>query len=129
MAGDPLVRKKLEQAVALMREQGVDLWIAQLAQETWNHPDPLQSIVIGTSVVWPGAFLVAAAGATIALVAKGDVVYVERTGAYQRVEGYFTDLEPELRRVLEELEPRSIAVSYALSDHGADGITHGWFLK
>src|SRR5207302_1889704 len=86
-------------------------------------------LVVGTSVTWPSAFLLTAAGATIALVATGDVENVRRAGAYERVEGYVQDLEPELRRVLDELRPRSLAVSYALSDHAADGITHGWFLK
>ena len=129
MPADPLIRKKVEQAMKLMAEQGVDCWIAQLGQETWSHPDPVQALVVGTSVTWPSAFLLTAAGATIALVATGDVENVRRAGAYERVEGYVQDLEPELRRVLDELRPRSLAVSYALSDHAADGITHGWFLK
>ena len=120
---------KIDQAIALMREHGIECWIAQLGQETWLHPDPIQSLVVGTTVTWPSAFLITAAGATIALVGTGDVGNVRRTGVYERVEGYVRDLEPELRRVLEELAPESIAVSYAESDYGADGITHGWFLK
>jgi Xaa-Pro aminopeptidase len=120
---------KIDQAIALMREHRVECWIAQLGQETWLHPDPIQSLVVGTTVTWPSAFLITAGGATIALVGTGDVGNVRRTGAYERVEGYVRDLEPELRRVLEELAPESIAVSYAESDYGADGITHGWFLK
>src|SRR5437660_10356509 len=104
---------KIDQAMALMREHRVDCWIAQLGQETWLHPDPIQSLVVGTTVTWPSAFLITAAGATIALVGTGDVDNVRRTGAFERVEGYVRDLEPELRRVLEELAPESIAVSYA----------------
>lgn len=129
MAGDPLLRKKIDQAIGVMREHQVDCWIAQIGQETWVHPDPIQPLVIGTSVTWPSAFLIAADGRTVALVGTGDVGNVRQVGAYDRVEGYVQDLEPELRRVLDELNPNSIAVSYALSDYGADGITHGWFLK
>ena len=129
MTGDPLLRKKIDQAIGLMREHQVDCWIAQLGQETWVHPDPIQPMVIGTSITWPSAFLITADGRTVALVGTGDVGNVRQVGAYDRVEGYVRDLEPELRRVLDELNPNSIAISYALSDYGADGITHGWFLK
>ena len=55
MPADPLIRKKVEQAMKLMAEQGVDCWIAQLGQETWSHPDPVQALVVGTSVTWPWA--------------------------------------------------------------------------
>jgi Xaa-Pro aminopeptidase len=129
MPADPLLRQKVDQAIALMRERDVDCWIVQLGQETWSHPDPVQSLVVGTSVTWPSAFILTSSGASIALVATGDVRNVRQAGAYERVEGYVEDLGPELRRLLEELRPRSVAVSYAFSDHVADGITHGWFLK
>jgi Xaa-Pro aminopeptidase len=129
LVADPLLRKKIDQAIALLREQGVDCWIAQLGQETWLHPDPIQPLVVGTTVTWPSAFLITAAGQTIALVGTGDVGNVRSTAAYERVEGYVKDLAPELRRVLAELDPQRIAVSYALNDYGADGLTHGWFLR
>jgi Xaa-Pro aminopeptidase len=126
---DSLLRKKLDQAIALLNENQVDCWLAQLGQETWLHPDPIQQLVIGTSVSWPSAFLVTAKGETIALVATGDVENVRKSTAFDRVEGYVKDLTPELRRVLGDLDPRRLAVSYALNDYGSDGITHGWFVR
>src|SRR2546421_439736 len=102
MPADPLIRKKVEQAMKLMAEQGVDCWIAQLGQETWSHPDPVQALVVGTSVTWPSAFLVTAAGATIALGATGDVGNVRRAGAYERGEGYFQAMGAWLRPGLGE---------------------------
>jgi Xaa-Pro aminopeptidase len=126
---DSLLRKKLDQAIALLNEKQVDCWLAQLGQETWLHPDPIQPLVIGTSVSWPSAFLITAQGDTIALVATGDVENVRKSTAFERVEGYVKDLTPELRRVLSDLDPRQLAVSYALNDYGSDGITHGWFVR
>lgn len=126
---DPLLRKKIDQAVGLLKAQGVDCWIAQLGQETWLHPDPIQPLVIGTTITWPSAFLITAKGQTIALVGTGDVGNVRSTGGYDRVEGYVKDLAPDLLRVLTELDPQRVAVSYALNDYGADGISHGWFLR
>lgn len=129
MAGDPLLRKKIDQAIGLLTEHGIDCWIAQLGQETWLHPDPVQPLVIGTSVTWPSAFLITADGKTIALVGSGDVRNVRAVSAYDRVEGYVKDLAPELVRTLDELGPKSIGISFALNDYGADGITHGWFMR
>ncbi len=126
---DALVRRKIEQAVELLKEHRIDCWIAQLGQQTWLHPDPIQALVVGTTVTWPSAFLITAGGETIALVGSGDMVNVRATGGYDQVEGYVKDLAPELRRTLKRLDPGKIAVSYALSDYGADGITHGWFLR
>lgn len=126
---DSLLRAKIDQAIALMIEQGVDCWIAQLGQETWLHPDPIQALVVGTTITWPSAFLITARGDTIALVGTGDVGNVESVGAYARVEGYIEDLAPLLRKTLTELNPKQIAVSFALNDYGADGITHGWFVR
>ena len=126
---DALLRKKIDQAIGLLKEHAIDCWIAQLGQETWLHPDPIQPLVIGTTITWPSAFLITASGQTIALVGTGDVGNVRSTGGYDRVDGYVKDLAPELLRVLAELDPKTIAVSYALNDYGADGISHGWFLR
>lgn len=126
---DSLLRAKIDQAMELMKEQGIDCWIAQLGQETWLHPDPIQALVVGTTVTWPAAFLITAQGDTMALVGTGDVGNVQSIGAYARVEGYVEDLAPLLNRTLKELNPERIAVSFALNDYGADGITHGWFVR
>jgi len=126
---DSLLRAKIDQAIELMKEQGIDCWIAQLGQETWLHPDPIQALVVGTTVTWPAAFLITAQADTVALVGSGDVGNVQSIGAYARVEGYVEDLAPLLNRTLQELNPKRIAVSFALNDYGADGITHGWFVR
>ncbi len=126
---DSLLRAKIDQAIGLMQAQGIDCWIAQLGQETWLHPDPIQALVVGTTVTWPSAFLITTRGDTIALVGTGDVGNVQAVGAYARVEGYVEDLAPLLRETLTELNPKRIAVSFALNDYGADGITHGWFVR
>jgi len=44
---DSLLRAKIDQAIGLMKDQGIDCWIAQLGQETWLHPDPIQALVVG----------------------------------------------------------------------------------
>lgn len=123
-----LVGQKIAQAVELLREQDIDLWVAQFGRETGLHPEPSQELLVGMTVTWNSAFLVARDGQTIALVGSGDAEEARRGGAYAEVIGYVQGIQPDLLRVLERLNPRSIALNYSIDDHTADGITHGMFL-
>jgi Xaa-Pro aminopeptidase len=122
-----IVAAKVQQAVELMREMDLPLWIVQFARESYDHPQPVQELAVGTTVTWPSAFIIADSGATFAVVATGDVANVIEVGAYETVIGYVQDIGPELRRILSELSPGRIGVSYSLDDDSADNITHGMF--
>src|SRR5579883_3114523 len=115
-----LVRQKIEQAVGLLREHDVDLWVAQFARETHLHPEPQQDLLIGASVTWPSAFLIARDGRTLALVGSGDADEIRRAGLYGEVIGYVQGIGPALLETLERLRPRSIALNYSVDDHTAD---------
>ena len=123
-----LVRQKIEQAVGLLQEHDVDLWVAQFARETHLHPEPQQDLLIGASVTWPSAFLIARDGRTLALVGSGDADEMRRAGLYDEVIGYVQGIGPALLEALDRLRPRSIALNYSVDDHSADAITHGMFL-
>lgn len=124
---ESIVAAKVEQAAELLQRQDLPLWIAQFARETYDHPDPVQDLVVGTTVTWPAAFVIAADGSTIAVVGTGDVANVRDVGAYREVIGYVRDVGPPLREVLERFDPQSIGVSYSVDDDHADGLTHGMF--
>jgi Xaa-Pro aminopeptidase len=123
-----LIRAKIEQAAELLREAGIPLMIAQFARESHDHPQPVQELLVGTSITWPAAFLIAADGSSLAIVGTGDTTNVQQIGAYDGVLGYVKDVGPPLRQALERFDPDRIAVSYGLNDDGADNITHGMFL-
>lgn len=125
---DELVRAKIAQAVELLRVQDVDLWVAQFARETHLHPEPSQELLVGTTVTWNSAFLIARSGEMIAIVGSGDADEVRKVGAYAEVIPYVQGMRDALVDVLERLDPRSIALNYAIDDHTADGITHGMYL-
>lgn len=125
---DSIVAAKIQQAVGLLRELDLPVWIVQFGRETYDHPAPVQGLAVGTTVTWPAAFIVSTAGRSIAIVGTGDVTNVQDVGVYEEVIGYVKDVGPDLRRILSELDPAHIGVSYSLDDDQADNITHGMYL-
>src|SRR6478735_6866153 len=60
-----LVQQKLDQAVEILREQDVDLWLTYV-RETMLTSDPCLDLIAGTYSAWTGAFMVSATGERIA---------------------------------------------------------------
>jgi Xaa-Pro aminopeptidase len=118
-----LVREKLDQAVEILREQDVDLWLT-FVRETLLTTDPCLNLVAGVYSAWQGAFLISASRERVAIVGRFDVPSVEQIGAYDVI-GYDESIRPALRETVERLAPRSIALNYSESDPAADGLTHG----
>ena len=118
-----LVQEKLDQAVEILREQDVDLWLT-FVRETLLTTDPCLDLIAGVYSAWQGAFLVSASGERIAIVGRFDAPSVEQIGAYEVI-AYDESIRPALRDTFERFAPRSIALNYSESDPAADGLTHG----
>ena len=122
-----IVREKLAQAVQILDEQDVDLWLL-LARESDVMGDPSLPLVVGTSVTWESAFLVARSGDHVAIVGTGDVENIKTTGAWDNVVGYVEGIGADLVREIEQRNPARIAINYSIDDSMADGLTHGMYL-
>ena len=123
-----LVKEKTAQAVEILRETGIDCWLT-FVRETAEQCDPAMELIAGCDVVGQGAFLLAADGRKIAVVASFDRFDVEALGVYDRVETYTTSLAEPLRRVLEDLAPRTIGLNYSPLSSAADGLTLGMYQR
>ena len=122
-----LVQQKLDQAVEILNEQDVDVWLTYV-RETMLTKDPSLDLIAGVYSAWTGAFLVSATGEKIAIVGRFDVPSVEGTGAFEVI-GYDESIRPALEETIGRLDPRSIALNYSGSDAAADGLTHGLWLE
>ena len=127
MAGDVLAREKIDQAGAILSEQGVDLWLT-LVRETMLTSDPCLDLLGGPYCAWTGAFLVPAEGERVAIVGRFDASSVEQLGVYDEVVGYDESIRPALLAAIERIDPVSIAINFSESDSAADGLTHGLWL-
>jgi Xaa-Pro aminopeptidase len=123
-----LVREKVEQAAAILREEGIDCWML-LARESDVLGDPSLPFIAGTSVTWESAFVLTGAGERYALVGTADVPNVESVGAWPEVIGYVEGISGPLRALLERLDPAKIALNFAPGNYMADGLTYGMWLN
>jgi Xaa-Pro aminopeptidase len=121
-------REKIEQAMGILAEQQIDCWLT-FVRETVETPDPVQKLVVGQDVTWQSAFLIARDGRRIAIVGGPDGVLTRQIGLYPDVRTYDESFAPALRQALAELDPRQIAINYAIGDVAADGLTHGMYLQ
>lgn len=125
-SGATLVQEKVAQAVEILREHDVDLWLTLVRETSLTH-DPCLDLVAGVYSAWTGAFLISSSGERVAIVGRFDGPALEQIGAYDVVT-YDESIRPALREAVERLAPRSIAVNYSESDPAADGLTHGLWL-
>jgi Xaa-Pro dipeptidase len=119
-----LVREKLDQAVGILQEKGVDAWMT-FVRETSLSPDPSLDLILGMDMVWQSAFIVTRGGERIAIVGKHDAENVEATGGYTRIVPYLQGIRDTLVETLAALDPAQIALNYSENDVAADGLAYG----
>lgn len=128
MAAGSIQAEKLEQAVGLLDEQGIDCWLT-FVRESSETPDPAMKLIVGHDVTWQSAFIVTRAGRRVAIVGGPEGATVRRAGLYDTVLTYDEGIAPTLRQIMRELDPGQIAINYALDDVASDGLTHGMYLQ
>lgn len=125
-----LVQDKVAQAVQILQEKEVDLWLT-FVRETMLAADPILPLIYGEGdLTWHSALLISRSGERIAIVGHYEAEAVQRLGAYTQVIPYHHGIGDVLRERIAALDPRQIAVNTSLSDPLADGLTHGmyWYL-
>lgn len=121
-------QEKLQQAVEILNQMGIDAWMT-FVRETSHNADPALPLILGFDVTWQSAFIVTRDGHKVAIVGRYDVENVERMGGYDRVIGYDQGIQDALVQTLDQLQPHHIAVNYSESDSAADGLSHGMYLR
>lgn len=125
---ETIVQQKLNQAVELLQECELDAWLTFVRETSQTH-DPALDLIVGFGVTWVSAFIFTRAGEKIAIVGRYDVDNIAKLQAYDQVLGYDQSIREQLTREIARIDPQTIALNYSLSDVGADGLTHGMFLK
>jgi len=121
-----MVNEKIDQAVEILKEKNVDLWLT-FTRETDSTPDPVLELILGTQCVWPSAFMITKNGKAIAIVGSLDAHNVKEHARYEVI-SYVDSIKEDLLKTLHGLNPGKIAINYSASNVAADGITHGMYL-
>jgi Xaa-Pro aminopeptidase len=122
-----ILREKVEQAIGILQEQEVDLWLT-FVRETSANNDPVLPLIYGEGdLTWQSALILTRSGERIAIVGRFDAPAVRAAGVYPTVVAYDESIRPELLRVLERIDPGHIALNYSADDVLADGLSHGLY--
>lgn len=121
-----IVQEKTAQAAGILKELGVDCWLT-FARETTAGGDPVLPLIYGHDLTWQSALIITASGQTTAIVGKFEAETARRTAAFQTVISYDQSIQPDLLQILDELDPKRIAINYSLADVYSDGLGHGLY--
>ncbi len=122
-----MIGEKIKQAISILNEEDVDMWLI-FGRESGTIPDPAADLVVGVHYTWHSAFMIFKDGDTVAIVGSLDEAELKKRGYYKRVIPYVGGIKEKLIEVLEEKDPKKIAINYSEDDIMSDGLTHGMYL-
>ncbi|MBN2147033.1 MAG: aminopeptidase P family protein [Anaerolineales bacterium] len=123
---DPIVIEKTRQAIDLLKEKKIDLWLT-FVRETPAHRDPVLPLIYGLDLTWQSALIFTRQGQRIAIVGSLEGAAARRTQAYDEIILYDQGIRQVLRQTLTRLDPQTIGINYSLNDVHADGLSYGLY--
>lgn len=123
-----IMNEKIEQAVAILNEKNIDMWMT-FVRESSIITDPVLEIILGKHSTWESAFIINKDGDTTAIVGSMEQENFEGKSGFKNIIGYLTSVREPLQEYLKKKNPGSIAINYSRNSVLADGMTHGLYLN
>jgi Xaa-Pro aminopeptidase len=123
-----LVPEKVEQAIGILTELDIDVWLTFAQKMGDAGGDPVYPIIFGERDLGTGLLLLTRRGERIAMVGGLDVAIPKATGVWDQVIDFKGNLGQTLLHTLTRLNPRSIAINYSRHNPKADGLSYGKYM-
>lgn len=121
-----IIQEKVEQAVKILKQQDVDLWLTFI-RETSAGGDPVLPLIYGHDLTWQSALLIGKNGEKIAIVGHFEAEVAKGIGAYDQVITYHQSIRETLVDTIKKLDPQTIAINYSKNDVLGDGLGFGLY--
>lgn len=121
-----LIQEKVEQAVGILNEKGIDLWLT-FVRESSVAGDSMLPMIFGADLTWKSALIITKRGERIAIVGHYDAETAKKTGAYSEVLDYDKAARELIQSTITRLDPQQIAINTSKEDPHADGLSHGMY--
>lgn len=122
-----LMQEKATQAIAILKEQNIDLWLT-FVRETSGVRDPALDLLIGANdLTWESALIFTRDGGRIAIIGNLEKEAIAQLGIFDEIQGYDKSIRDLLRETFTRLNPDRIAVNTSKNNVHADGLTHAMY--
>lgn len=126
--GKELILEKIEQAVKILNEKEIDMWMT-FVRETGNIKDPMIDMIVGTNATWQSAFIITKSGDTHAIIGSLELENMKMVGTYKNIHPYLKSIKEKFLDVINLYKPNKIAINYSRNSSLADGMTYGLYLE
>ncbi|MBZ0200417.1 MAG: Xaa-Pro peptidase family protein [Ignavibacteriaceae bacterium] len=123
-----LFKEKINQAVEILKEKEVDMWLTFVRESSIAH-DPALDMIAGINLTWESALIINRDGETAAIVGSLELDNIKNTGLFDSVEGYLESFTKSFTAYLDKKNPTKIAINFSKNSTLADGLTHGLYLN
>jgi len=121
-----ILKEKIEQAVSILKEQDIDMWIT-FVRESSVLRDPAMEMIVGGNSTWQAAFILNKDGDTTAVVGSMEKENFVKAGLYKNVIGYLKSIREPLVEYITSKDPKKIAINYSKNSVLADGLSYGLY--
>jgi hypothetical protein len=94
-----IIHDKVNQAIQILGEKGLDLWLV-FVRETTAGGDPVLPLIYGLDLTWQSALILTRQGDSIAIVGQFEAEAARRVGAYREIVPYHKSIQPALLETL-----------------------------
>ncbi len=124
-----LITQKTDQAVGILKELDIDIWLTYVRKTSEIHDPALYFLLVDPWLTWQSALIISKDGQKIAICGRYDAQNLEASGVYDKVVTYDESIKEPLLNILNELNPKQIAINYSIDNIAADGLTHGMWIR
>jgi Xaa-Pro aminopeptidase len=121
-----LILEKQLQAIEILKEKDIDLWLT-FTRESASIHDPVLDTIAGVNVTWQSAFILTKNGGRKAILGSLDIANLKDIGSFDDITGYVQSIREPLLDYVKSVNPQKIAINYSKSMNLADGLTFGLY--